>query len=293
MTGLAAPIRRFFDLIRFEHTLFALPWALAGMIVAARGWPRIEVVLWILVAMVGARTAAMTFNRLVDRRFDRENPRTKMRHSATGVIGPGFMTLATVVASAIFFFAAWRLNRLAFLLAAPTLLLLLLYSVTKRIFAWTHVVLGIALGLSPLGAWVAVRGTLDHAALPALFLTLAVTAWTTGFDILYACQDLAFDRSHGLHSVPARFGMNGAFLIARIAHALVPVALFFSGRTGALGPVFDAVTVVVLLLLIYEHRLVRADDLSRLNQAFFNVNVMIAFLVLSGVAVAFITGSAR
>lgn len=275
-------LRRFLELIRFEHTLFALPYAVAGAFMAARGLPALAVCGWILVAMVGARTAAMTFNRLVDRRFDAANPRTARRHSVTGAVGPGFMTAALVVSGALFFYAAWRLNALAFRLAFPTLALLLAYSVTKRFLTYTHVILGVALGISPLGAWVAVRGSLDGA-WPALWLSCAVTVWTAGFDILYACQDVDFDKRVGLRSVPARFGLGGAFLMARLFHAAVPVFLAAAGYAAGFGWIYHAAVAFVAALLVYEHRLVRRDDLSRLNAAFFNVNVGIAFVVLAGV----------
>jgi 4-hydroxybenzoate polyprenyltransferase len=275
-------LRIFCDLIRFEHTLFALPYAVAGAFVAARGAPEWPTFLWIVVAMVAARTAAMTFNRLVDRRFDAQNPRTAARPSVTGAIGPLAMVLATVAAATLFFVAAGALNRLALALAGPTLAVLLFYSVTKRFWSWTHLVLGIALGLSPLGAWVAVRGTLVDA-WPALWLAAAVVFWTAGFDVLYACQDADFDRKAGLRSIPARLGLRRALVLARMAHALVPLALAGAGVAGGLGYVYFAAIALVALLLVYEHSIVGPDDLARLNRAFFTVNVAIGFLVLAGV----------
>ena len=264
-------LRRFLELIRFEHTLFALPYAVAGAFMAARGLPALAVCGWILVAMVGARTAAMTFNRLVDRRFDAANPRTARRHSVTGAVGPGFMTAALVVSGTLFFYAAWRLNALAFKLAFPTLALLLAYSVTKRFLPYTHVILGVALGISPLGAWVAVRGSLDGA-WPALWLSCAVTVWTAGFDILYACQDVEFDRREGLQSIPARLGVARALGLARLLHVATATLLAGLYLVTPLHPLYLAGVAGVAALLAYEHSLVHASDLSRVNAAFFTVN---------------------
>ncbi len=281
MTSLVAKPVVFLRLIRFEHTLFALPWALTGALVAARGLPGASVTFWVLVAMVGARTAAMSFNRLVDRRFDAANPRTASRPSVTGELGAGFMATAVFVSVVLFFWAAWNLNPLAFVLAGPTLAVLLGYSLVKRFWAGSHFVLGVALGLSPLGAWVAVKGTLEDS-WPALALGLAVVAWTTGFDILYACQDMAADRGLGLHSVPARFGIPGALQWARASHLLVVPSLLLAGWTANMGYVFFGAVGLVAALLIWEHRLVRPDDLSQVNRAFFQVNVVIACVVLIG-----------
>ncbi|MCA9320797.1 MAG: putative 4-hydroxybenzoate polyprenyltransferase [Planctomycetes bacterium] len=269
----------FLKLIRFEHTLFALPFALAGALLAAGGLPMASTLAWILVAMVGARTAAMAFNRLVDRRFDAANPRTASRPSVTGTVTPAFMALSVVLAAALFVYAASRLNALALALAGPTLGVLLGYSLVKRFWHHSHLVLGLALGLSPLGAWVAVRGRLDDA-WPAAALGLAVLLWTNGFDILYACQDEDFDRATGLHSVPQRFGRRRALTIARLSHAMVVPALAAAGWTAGSGLAFFLGVAVVAALLVHEHRLVSADDLSRVNLAFFQVNVAIGFVVL-------------
>lgn len=280
MTALVAKSRGFLRLIRFEHTLFALPYAVVGAVLAARGIPPLDVCLWILVCMVGARTAAMGFNRLVDRKLDAQNPRTANRESATGAISPSFLIGAILLSSVVFGFGAWQLNPLAFYLAWPTLAVLLAYSLMKRVWHQSHLVLGIALGLSPLGAWVAVRGTLGAESWPAVLLGLAVMFWTNGFDILYACQDQEHDRSAGLHSVPAKFGTRKAFLIARLSHFLVPIFLLGVGWIAGLHWVYFVGVVAVFVLLIYEHSLVRVDDLSRINQAFFTVNVAIGFLVM-------------
>ncbi|MEZ6195723.1 MAG: UbiA-like polyprenyltransferase [Planctomycetota bacterium] len=276
----------FLGLIRFEHTLFALPYAVAGAFLAAEGWPPAWTFLWILVAMVGARTAAMTFNRLVDRRFDATNPRTAGRASVTGAVSPGYMVVATLISVALFFLAAWMLRvegkaPWAFWLAGPTLLVLLGYSLTKRFFSGAHYVLGIALGLSPLGAWVAVQGS-PAGAWPALWLGAAVLFWTAGFDILYAFQDVEHDRREGLHSVPARMGRTGALLLARLSHALVPIALYLTGRSAGLGWIYQTAVVLVAALLVVEHALLRGGRFDRIAQAFFHVNVVIAFVVMLG-----------
>ena len=272
----------FLNLIRFEHTLFALPYAVAGAFLAQGGFPPLNTAVWILVAMVGARTAAMTFNRLVDRRIDAANPRTASRPSANGQVSPAFMVLATLVSSALFVWAAGQLNHLCLILSGPTLLILLSYSLTKRFFAGSHFVLGLALGLSPLGAWVAVRGELGIESLPAVALGLCVLFWTAGFDILYACQDEEHDRANGLFSVPAGLGRRGAFMVARACHVLVPALLAAVGLTADLTFIWYGAVAIITALLVYEHRLVGVDDLSRLNRAFFTVNVAIGFIVMVG-----------
>ena len=280
----------FLNLIRFEHTLFALPYAVAGAFLAEGGVPGWTTALWILVAMVGARTAAMSFNRLVDRRLDAENPRTASRPSANGQVSAVFMALATLISSAVFVAAAWQLNPLCLVLSGPTLVVLLTYSLTKRFFAGSHFVLGLALGLSPVGAWVAVRGELGVESLPAVALGLCVLFWTAGFDMLYACQDEEHDRAHGLFSIPASVGRRGAFVIARLCHVLVPLLLLGVGWAADLSyPWYGAVSVIAVLL-VYEHRLVGIDDLSRLNRAFFTVNVAIGFIVMAGAVIDVLMG---
>jgi len=277
-------------LIRFSHTLFALPWALAGLVLGAGGWPEWAVLGWVLVAMVGARTAAMTWNRLVDRHLDASNPRTAARPSVTGQVTPVAMVVMVVVSAAIFVVAAYNLNPLCGALSWPTLALLLLYSHTKRFTAGAHWVLGLGLGLSPVGAYLAARGAFDLGAAAAGALGLAVTLWTAGFDILYACQDIDHDRREGLRSVPARLGIGGALNVARGCHALVPFALLLAAWLGSLGAVYLGGVAVVAALLVWEHRLVRADDLSKVGQAFFQVNVLIAVVMLVATAADVVTG---
>lgn len=266
-------------LVRFSHSLFALPWALGSAFLAARGWPGWRTLGLVVVAMVAARTAAMACNRLVDRRFDATNPRTAGRPSVTGEVSPTAMVVSILVGALMFVLAAFALNPLSGILAGPTLVILLGYSWTKRFTVAAHFVLGLALGLSPLGAYVAVRGEFDAESIAALALGVAVIFWTAGFDILYACQDVEHDRAEGLHSVPSRFGVAGALAWARAAHVVVPVALLVAGLVAHLGLVYWVAVATTALLLGYEHALVTPKDLSRLDRAFFPVNVAIAFVV--------------
>jgi 4-hydroxybenzoate polyprenyltransferase len=265
------------DAIKFEHTVFALPFAYIAMVLAARGWPGWWTVLWVTAAMVGARTCAMATNRVVDRLIDARNPRTAGRHLPRGILGATEMTVLAAAGAALMFVAAAMLNGLCLALSPLALLFLVGYSYTKR-FTWTsHWILGFTDGIAAAGGWIAVRGQFDA---PALVLWFALTVWIAGFDVLYACQDVEFDRAHGLHSVPARFGVAAAFWIARINHLLTAAALALLGVLTGLGPFYWVGWLVVVGLLIYEHSLVSARDLSRLNVAFFNINGYIAIVVL-------------
>jgi len=277
-------------MIKFEHSVFALPFALVGALLAARftrhGWPTLHQIVWIVVAMVAARSAAMTINRIVDLRYDKENPRTKMRALATGALSVSFAWTFTIAAIAVFFLAAWELNLLALELAPLALAILFFYSYTKRFTNWSHLFLGFALGISPAAAWIAVTGRLDW---HMLILCAAVTLWVGGFDVLYACQDVRFDNEVGLYSVPKRFGVANALRIARAMHVLVVLLLsLLAGSFGLPWPAWAGVAVVAALLG-YEHSLVKANDLSKLNAAFFTVNgyISILFLLFWGAAVAF------
>jgi 4-hydroxybenzoate polyprenyltransferase len=277
------------EMIKFEHSVFALPFALTGALLAARatrhGWPTPWQVAWIVVAMVAARSAAMTINRIVDLRYDRENPRTNKRALATGDLSVSFAWVFTVVAIGLFLVAAWQLNRLALELAPVALAILFFYSFTKRFTNWSHLFLGFALGISPAAAWIAVTGGLD---LRILILCAAVTLWVGGFDVLYACQDVDYDRSAGLFSVPKRFGIARALLIARGMHVGVVVLLVWLAASFALPwPAWVGIAVVAALLG-YEHSLVKADDLSKLDAAFFAVNgyISLLFLLFWGAATA-------
>jgi 4-hydroxybenzoate polyprenyltransferase len=284
-------IRTVLEMIKFEHSVFALPFALTGALLAARygtvqpGWPTLRQILWIVVAMVGARSAAMTMNRIADVRYDALNPRTAGRALPTGALSLGFAWAFTVASAALVVLAAWQLNRLALELAPVALAVLFFYSYTKRFTMWSHFVLGFCLGISPAAAWIAVAGSLD-----ARMVTLcaAVTLWVGGFDVLYACQDVDFDRSAGLYSMPKRFGIARALWIARAMHiAMIGLLIWLAASFALPWPAWLGIAVVAALLA-YEHSLVRAGDLRRLNAAFFTVNgyISLLFLLFWGAAVA-------
>jgi 4-hydroxybenzoate polyprenyltransferase len=289
---MAGRIHTVLEMIKFEHSVFALPFALTGALLAARathqpprGWPTLRQILWIVAAMVAARSAAMTVNRIVDLRYDRENPRTKQRALATGALSLKFAWFFTFVAVAVFFVAAWQLNPLALKLAPLAIAILFFYSFTKRFTNWSHLFLGFALGVSPTAAWIAIAGGLDPR---MLILCAAVTLWVGGFDVLYACQDVDYDQRSGLFSVPKRFGVAKALLISRGMHAGVIALLAWLAASFALPWPAWAGIVVVAVLLGYEQSLVRADDLSKLDAAFFAVNgyISLLFLLFWGAAVA-------
>jgi 4-hydroxybenzoate polyprenyltransferase len=279
-------VRAFLEMIRFSHTLFALPFALTGMLLPKRGLPGAREMLWILAAMVGARTAAMTFNRLADHALDARNPRTAGRALPSGILSRPFVIAALLLSIALFGFAAASLNDLCLLLAGPTLVVLLGYSLTKRFTPLCHFALGLALGISPMGAYLGVAGTFDSGFAATAVLGGAVTLWVAGFDIIYACQDVEVDRAQGLHSIPARVGIARALRMAVVLHAMTVGLLFAFGVMAELGwPYFLAMGPVVALLFV-EHRLVRPDDLARVNLAFFQVNAAVSILVLAGTAAA-------
>jgi 4-hydroxybenzoate polyprenyltransferase len=282
-------IRVVLEMIKFEHSVFALPFALTGALLGARathrGWPTLRQLAWVVVAMVAARSAAMTVNRIVDLRYDRENPRTRQRALATGALSVSFAWTFTLIAVAVFFLAAWQLNLLALQLAPLALAILFFYSFTKRFTTWSHLFLGFALGISPAAAWIAVTGGFD---LRMLILCAAVTLWVGGFDVLYACQDLDYDRGAGLFSIPQRFGVANALAIARAMHIAVVCLLGALAASFALPwPAWLGIAVVAALLA-YEHSLVKADDLSKLDAAFFAMNgyISMSFLIFWGAAVA-------
>jgi 4-hydroxybenzoate polyprenyltransferase len=268
------------EMIKFEHSVFALPFALTGAALAVRsegfrtaglGWK----VLWIVVAMVCARSAAMAFNRLLDQHIDARNPRTRTRHIPAGILSPRFAWGFVAATSAGFLFAAAQLNRLCLLLAPVALGVVFLYSATKRFTSLSHLVLGFALGIAPAAAWIAIRGSLDPR---ILWLTAAVMFWTAGFDIIYACQDFEFDRGEGLHSIPRRFGIARALWVSRLLHASMLVCLVVLVREFELGWVAWAGIAAVALLLAWEQSLVKPSDLSRVNAAFFTVNGYVSVL---------------
>jgi 4-hydroxybenzoate polyprenyltransferase len=261
------------EMIKWEHSIFALPFALTAAVLAAGAWPPARVLVWIIVCMVAARSAAMAFNRLVDARLDADNPRTSMRAIPAGALTSGFVAGFVLVASAVFFLGAAMLNRLTLILAPVALVVVLAYSYMKRVTRWSHLVLGLALGIAPSAAWIAVRGSLD---VRIIVLTFAVLLWVGGFDVLYACQDFEHDRKVGLNSVPQAFGLKGAFWIARFMHigmlALLCwlVVLFGLGKVAMLG------IVIVALLLTYEHTIISPEDMRRMNAAFFTLNGIIS-----------------
>lgn len=269
------------EMIKWEHSIFALPFALCGAMLAAGGFPSPHQLLWIIVAMVAARSAAMAFNRWADAAIDAANPRTSSRALPAGNLSAAFVVTFVVVSSGIFILAASQLNRLTLLLSPVALAVLLLYSYTKRVTRWSHLVLGFALGIAPAAAWIAVRGTLDPR---ILLLTAAVTFWVGGFDVLYACQDFDFDCQAGLHSVPRYFGIPAALWVARAFHLVMVLLLLALQISFGLGMWAGVGVLAVIVLLIYEHSLVRADDLSNLNAAFFTMNGVISVLFFVFVA---------
>ncbi|HEY3104985.1 MAG TPA: UbiA-like polyprenyltransferase [Pyrinomonadaceae bacterium] len=278
MATLTRDIRTTLEMIKIEHTLFALPFAFLGAVLAARGIPTAWQIIWIIVAMVGARSTAMAFNRIADKDYDARNPRTKTRAIPAGALSVTFVWGFTLISAAIFFVAAAMLNRLTLLLSPVALASIVLYSYTKRWTLLSHLILGWCLAIAPTGAWIAVRGTIDS--LVPLLLSLVVMLWTAGFDVLYACQDYDFDRREGLHSIPARFGIARSLWISRALHAgafAALVALYFTTNLGVLALIGIIATGA---LLIYQHTLVRADDLRRLNAAFFTTNAFVSVILL-------------
>jgi 4-hydroxybenzoate polyprenyltransferase len=263
------------EMIKWEHSVFALPFALCGAVLAANGLPSGRQLLWIVIAMVAARSAAMAFNRLADAAIDAANPRTQARALPAGALTRRFVAGFVIVSSAIFFLAAAQLNRLALYLAPVALAVLLLYSYTKRFTRWSHLVLGFALGIAPSAAWVAIRGSLDAR---ILILTAAVTFWVGGFDVLYACQDYEFDIRSGLCSIPRFVGIRRALLIARVLHVMMFALLLSLIFVFQLGTFALLGVAVVGALLAYEHSLLSPDDLSKLNAAFFITNGVVSVL---------------
>jgi 4-hydroxybenzoate polyprenyltransferase len=264
------------DNIKFEHTIFALPFAYLGMVLAARGLPTLQQFVWITLAMVSARTLAMSLNRLIDRELDARNPRTMNRPLPRGMISARAVFAMALVSFVLFEIAAWQLNWLCFALSPLALIFLVGYHYTKR-FTWLcHWILGFTDGMGAAGGWIAVRASFDAL---ALLLWFAVTVWIAGFDLIYACQDVDVDRRDGLYAVPARFGIATALTLARVNHALTVIALALVGIVAQLGLVFWIGWLVVTMLLAYENAIVKPNDLSRLNIAFFNVNGYISVIV--------------
>ena len=273
-------LRDFLDLVKAEHTVFALPFAYLGMVLAGQPWPTWRQALWITVAMIAARTLAMALNRLIDLRLDAANPRTAQRPLVTGKVTPRVAWIGSAAAALLLGLAAWQLGPLPLCLLPGALLFLVGYSFTKRYTWLSHFVLGFTDGLAPMGAWVGVRGSLFTAEdLPAWLLLGIVTFWIVGFDILYACQDAAFDREHGLHAIPARFGIRTALWVSAACHVLTWGGLLALGAVLGLAWPYWVGLLIVGGLLVYEHRLVKPDDLSKLVVAFFNINGYISLIL--------------
>jgi 4-hydroxybenzoate polyprenyltransferase len=280
MTRFWKRLRLTLDMIKFEHSVFALPFALTGALLAWRAssynvpnlaWR----FAWIVVAMVGARSAAMAFNRILDARIDARNARTAGRHLPAGLLSLRFAWGFTIAASLVFVLAARQLGQLCFALAPVTLAVLFLYSFSKRFTLFSHLILGFCLGIAPAAAWIAIRGTLDTR---IIWLTAAVMFWTAGFDVIYACQDYDFDRSEGLHSIPRFMGLGGALTVAKFLHLFMVLCLLALVIQFHLGLLSFAGVLGVMALLAYEHKLVNPHDLSRLNAAFFTVNSYVSVL---------------
>ena len=270
------------EMIKFEHTVFALPFAIMSAFIAAEGLPPLPKLGWILVAMVGARSCAMAFNRLADAKIDSENPRTAMRAIPAGLITKGAVWVFTLVSAGLLVFAAWRLNPLAFALSPVALAVIMGYSYTKRFTALSHLWLGLALSISPVGAWIAIKGRFDWT---PIILCCVVLLWTAGFDIIYACQDVNFDRKHGLHSIPARLGIRWALWVSSVLHTVAVLLLFCIPLFTRMGHFYFIGVWIVVFIFIYEHAIVKPDDLSRVNLAFFTLNGMIS-LVLMALSIA-------
>jgi len=278
MATLTRNISTTLEMIKIEHTLFALPFAFLGAVLAAQGLPTAPQILWITLAMVGARSTAMAFNRIADKDYDARNPRTRRRAIPTGALSVGFVLAFTIVGAGVFLFAAAMLNRLTLILSPVALASIVLYSYTKRWTLLSHLVLGWCLAIAPTGSWIAVRGSINSPV--PLLLSLIVMLWTAGFDVLYACQDYDFDRREGLYSIPARFGIARSLWISRLLHAgafAALVALYFNTNLGLLAVLGVIATGA---LLVYQHTLVRKDDLSRLNAAFFTTNAFVSIILL-------------
>src|SRR5215212_5812995 len=270
-------IRTYFSFIRFSHSVFALPFALAGALLAAQRAPLTwAVVAWILVAMVAARSAAMGFNRLIDWRFDALNPRTASREIPRGAMSPVEAAAFVVVASAVFVYSAWRLNPLCFALSPVALAIVFWYSLAKRFTTWTQLFLGLAMAVAPVGGWLAVGG---RGGWEPWLLAVAIGTWVGGFDVLYACQDLDFDRAHGLNSIPVRFGVRRSLGISRFMHVIAVACLLALAVVAPLGGIYLAGVAAVAAMLVYEQSLVRADDLSQVKRAF-DLNGYVGILYL-------------
>ena len=282
--GLNASLRDTLEMIKFSHSVFALPFALFALVLASGGWPDPRILAWVVVAMVAARSAAMSVNRLADRDIDALNPRTASRPLVTGRVSPAFAVVFTILCVVLFLLAAWQINPTALALAPLVLVVLFGYSFLKRFTSLAHFGVGLALGLSPLGAWVAGAGGLVGDLRVPLVLGAAVMTWVAGFDVIYACQDESVDRRLGLHSIPARWGIRGALRLSTLLHAVAIVCFAAVAHLAHLGWIYGAAVAVVAVLLAVEHAIVRPDSLARVNVAFFTLNGIVA-LVLGGAGI--------
>ena len=271
-------IKIILDMIKFEHTVFMLPFAIMSAFIAADGLPALDTLGWILVAMVGARSCAMAFNRLADAEIDKANPRTAMRAIPTGLITKGAVGGFTLASAALLVFAAHNLNPLAFALSPVALIVIMGYSYTKRFTSLSHLWLGVSLSIAPIGAWIAIKGQFDW---PPMLLGLAVLLWTAGFDIIYACQDFDFDRTHRLHSIPAKVGIRPALWISSALHIVMVAILISVALLTNLGGVYLVGVGIVIIILVYEHAIVKPNDLSRVNLAFFTLNGMVSLVLMT------------
>lgn len=276
-------LRHYLSLVRFSHTLFAMPFALAAMFWAARGWPSARVFGLVVFCMVFCRNAAMAFNRVVDAAYDARNPRTARRHIPAGVLSRRGVVAFLILNAVLFVGATWFLNPLAFTLSVPALVAVCFYSLTKRFTTWSHLYLGLAIGISPVGAWVAVTGMIGA---EAILLCLALLLWIAGFDIIYATQDEEFDRRAGLNSVVVRFGLNGALNISRVLHGLMVIVLVITEALFGLGLPFRVAIAMTALLLAYIHFFRRSASLDDLNADFFQANIAVSLVVAAGIVTA-------
>lgn len=291
MGAIVLKLKTTLEMIKFEHTLFALPFAFLGAVMAANGLPTWRQILWITLAMVGARSAAMTFNRIADREIDAKNPRTANRELPSGKLSVEFAWIFLFVSIGIFLLAAYSLNWLTFILSPVALVSVLGYSYAKRFTAFAHLLLGWALAISPTAAWIAVRGAIDSE-VPVL-LSLFVLMWTAGFDVMYACQDYEFDKKSGLRSIPARFGIARSLWIARLFHFQAFIVLLLLYLVSGLGVIALIGVGAVALLLVYQHTLVKANDLSRMNAAFFTTNAFVSIILFASFGAAVFLSDAR
>jgi 4-hydroxybenzoate polyprenyltransferase len=278
---MSARLSAYAGLVKLSHSVFALPFALLSLLVATSGRPSLRLLGLVVICVGAARTAAMAFNRFVDREIDRRNPRTRGREIPRGAVSAGGALGLALLSGALFLGAAYALSPLCFWLGVPTLLWLYGYSLAKRFSAWCHVWLGIALGIAPVAAWVAADGEFGARLTAPLVLGIAVALWVAGFDVLYACQDEAFDRQEGLHSLPVRLGRRGAMFVSRLLHTAALVGFAVFGQLAPLGAWYQGGVVLALALLVWQHRLVRPDDLSRIDAAFFTANGVLAVVMFA------------